>query len=125
MEIFEPATLQDAIVYFSSPGNCREYLVAHRWPDGVTCPRCGSKNVLFQAKYNRWQCGSKHDVRQFTSKTGTIFKPAPNVPGDTPSERLSNALSMVLRVSKADLMKKEARLRRASEKRRTKKKRAS
>lgn len=77
MEIFEPATLQDAIVYFSSPDNCREYLVAHRWPDGITCPRCGSKNVLFQAKYNRWQCGSKHDLRQFTSKTGTIFEDSP------------------------------------------------
>ena len=42
--------------------------------------------------------------------------PAPNVPGDTPAERLSNALSRVLRASKADLLKEEARLRRASEK---------
>jgi transposase-like protein len=70
----EPNTLQQAILYFSDPANCREYLVAHRWPDGVTCPRCGRKNVLFQAKYNRWECGSKHDLRQFTSKTGTIFE---------------------------------------------------
>src|ERR1700685_2057046 len=77
MEIFEPDILQDAVVYFHSPENCRKYLVAHRWPDGVTCPRCGSKNVLFQAKYNRWQCGSKHDLRQFTSKTGTIFEDSP------------------------------------------------
>ena len=77
MQIFEPSTLQEAIVYFSSPDNCREYLVAHRWPEGVTCPRCGSKNVLFQVKYNRWQCGSKHDLRQFTSKTGTIFEDSP------------------------------------------------
>jgi transposase-like protein len=73
----EPNTLQDAILYFASPDNCREYLVAHRWPDGVTCPRCGSKKVLFQAKYNRWQCGSKHALRQFTSKTGTIFEDSP------------------------------------------------
>ncbi len=73
----EPNTLQDAILFFASPDNCREYLVAHRWPDGVTCPRCGSKNILFQAKYNRWQCGSKHDLRQFTSKTGTIFEDSP------------------------------------------------
>jgi len=73
----EPNTLQDAILFFQSPDNCREYLVAHRWPDGVTCPRCGGKNVLFQAKYNRWQCGSKHDLRQFTSKTGTIFEDSP------------------------------------------------
>src|SRR5271166_4378903 len=72
-----PNTLQEAVIYFASPDNCREYLVAHRWPEGVTCPRCGSKNVLFQAKYNRWQCGSKHDLRQFTSKTGTIFEDSP------------------------------------------------
>jgi len=52
---------------------------------------------------------------------GRDMKPlpaVPDVPGDTPSERLSNALRMVLRVSKADLLKKEARLRRASEKKR-------
>jgi transposase-like protein len=73
----EPTTLQEAILYFASPDNCREYLVAHRWADGVTCPRCGSKKVLFQAKYNRWQCGSKHDLRQFTAKTGTIFEDSP------------------------------------------------
>jgi transposase-like protein len=73
----EPNTLQAAILYFASFYNCREYLVAHRWPDGVTCPRCGSKNVLFQSKYNRWQCGSRHALRQFTSKTGTIFEDSP------------------------------------------------
>lgn len=73
----EPDTLQDAVLFFSNPSNCREYLVAHRWPKGVTCPRCGSTNILFQSKYSRWQCGSKHDLRQFTSKTGTIFEDSP------------------------------------------------
>jgi len=77
MEPKEPDTLQEAVLYFADPNNCREYLVAHRWADGVTCPRCGSKNVLFQPKYNRWQCGSKHDLRQFTAKTGTIFEDSP------------------------------------------------
>jgi hypothetical protein len=47
--------------------------------------------------------------------------PAPHVPGDTPGRRLSNALRMVLTVSKKDLLKKEARLRQASEKKRAKK----
>jgi hypothetical protein len=51
--------------------------------------------------------------------------PAPNVPGSTDAERMSNALNMVLSVSKADLMKKEARLKRASEKKRIAKKPAS
>ena len=70
-------TLQDAIVYFSNPANCREYVVARRWPNGVECPRCGSKNVTFLGKYNRWQCSARHDSRQFTAKTGTIFEDSP------------------------------------------------
>jgi|SRR5215831_618149 len=75
----EPKTLQEAIVYFSNSDNCRDYLVARRWPEGVTCPRCGSNKVLHQPKYNRWQCSSHHAQiedkrRQFTLKTGTIFE---------------------------------------------------
>ena len=72
-----PKTLQEAVLYFANLDNCREYLAAHRWPNGVTCPRCGSTEVLLQAKYNRWQCGSKHQLRQFTFKTGTIFEDSP------------------------------------------------
>src|SRR5882672_2118068 len=75
----EPTSLQEAIVYFSNPDNCRDYLVARRWPEGVTCPRCGSEKVTAQPKYNRWQCSSHHAAiedkrRQFTLKTGTIFE---------------------------------------------------
>src|SRR5579875_1265428 len=73
----EPKTLQEAVIYFSDPANCREYLVARRWPSGVICPRCGSDKVLFLAKYSRWQCSAKHDARQFTSKTGTIMEDSP------------------------------------------------
>jgi hypothetical protein len=39
--------------------------------------------------------------------------PAPPVPGYTDAPRLKNALSMVLAVSKDELLKKEARLKRA------------
>src|SRR5947209_8095452 len=73
----EPKTLQEAIQYFSNPANCREYLVARRWPNGVTCPKCGSSNVLFLEKYERWHCREKHDAPQFTLKTGTIFEDSP------------------------------------------------
>jgi len=73
----EPTTLQEAIVYFADPVNCRNYLVARRWPKGVTCPRCGSANVLFLEKYNRWHCREKHDAPQFTLKTGTIMEDSP------------------------------------------------
>ena len=77
MESAEPKTLQEAILYFADPVNCREYLVARRWPKGVTCPRCGSDNVAFLEKYNRWQCSVTHKARQFTPKTGTIFEDSP------------------------------------------------
>jgi transposase-like protein len=77
MEAAEPKTLQGAIVYFSDPVNCRKYLVARRWPNGVTCPRCGSDNVLFLEKYNRWHCRQGHDAPQFTLKTGTVMEDSP------------------------------------------------
>jgi hypothetical protein len=74
----EIKTLQQAILHFSDPKNCREYLVARRWPNGVICPRCDSNKVAFMEKYNRWQCNAKtHANRQFTSKTGTIFEDSP------------------------------------------------
>ncbi len=77
MEPEEPKTLQEAILYFSGPANCRAYLVRRRWPDGVTCPKCGSKNVLFLEKYNRWHCREGHKSPQFTLKTGTIMEDSP------------------------------------------------
>src|SRR5271154_632740 len=77
IESMEPKTIQEAILYFSSPANCREYLVARRWPDGVTCPRCGSADVLFLEKYNRWHCREKHPAPQFTLKTGTVMEDSP------------------------------------------------
>ncbi len=77
VRVDEPKTLQEAILYFKDPGNCREYLVARRWPNGVTCPKCGSGNVLFLEKYNRWHCREKHDAPQFTLKTGTIMEDSP------------------------------------------------
>ena len=70
-------TLQDAITFFSDPVRCREYLVANRWPNGVECPRCRSKNVLFLEKYNRWHCREKHEAPQFTLKTGSVMEDSP------------------------------------------------
>jgi hypothetical protein len=51
------------------------------------------------------------------------MKPLPvatNVPGNTDARRMSSALRMVLTASKADLLKKEARLKRAAKKKRAK-----
>jgi transposase-like protein len=73
----EPISLQEAIEYFSNPDNCREYVVARRWPNGVECHTCGCKDVIFLANQNRWQCRNKHSKRQFSLKTGTIYEESP------------------------------------------------
>jgi transposase-like protein len=73
----EPKSLQEAIVYFSNPDNCLSYLVARRWPKGVTCPTCGSDKVSFNASRRIWQCSSHHAKRQFSVKVGTIFEDSP------------------------------------------------
>jgi transposase-like protein len=73
----EPKTLQQAIIYFADPKNCRDYLVARRWPNGVICPTCGRDDVTFLEKQNKWQCKSAHKQRQFSVKVGTIFEDSP------------------------------------------------
>jgi transposase-like protein len=74
----EPTTLQEAVLYFADPANCREYMVPRRWADGIVlCPACGSDRVKFQEQHNRWQCTNRHPRRQFTLKTGTIMEDSP------------------------------------------------
>src|SRR5467141_2133887 len=73
----EPKSLQEAILYFSNPDNCLNYLVARRWPKGVTCPTCGSESVSFSASRRIWQCATHHPKRQFSVKVGTIFEDSP------------------------------------------------
>jgi transposase-like protein len=72
-----PTTLLEAVKYFSNPANCREYMVSRRWPNGVTCPVCGSKTVYFDSSRNGWECKTRHPKRKFTLKTGTIFEDSP------------------------------------------------
>ena len=74
---FEPQTLQQAIEYFSNPDNCLAYLAHKRWPNGVTCPTCGSKDVTFLANQRRWKCKGKHDRPQFSVKVGTVMEDSP------------------------------------------------
>jgi hypothetical protein len=45
---------------------------------------------------------------------------APHVPGNTDAERMSNALRSVLTVSKHDLLKREARMKRKRDRKREK-----
>jgi transposase-like protein len=72
-------TLQEAIRFYSDFDVCQTALVEARWPDGVTCPTCGSREVGYLANQRRWQCKAKpyHAKRQFSAKVGTIFEDSP------------------------------------------------
>ncbi len=72
-----PKTLIEAVKFFANPDNCREYMVARRWPNGVACPQCGSTSVYFDKGRNGWECKTRHPKRKFTLKTGTIFEDSP------------------------------------------------
>jgi transposase-like protein len=55
---------------------CNAYLAAHRWPNGVRCPHCGSTDVRRHedAASWRWDCRRCPDERrEFSVRTGTIF----------------------------------------------------
>ncbi len=73
----EPKSLQEAVVYFSNPDNCINYVAIRRWPNGVVCPGCGATKVSFNAKRRTWKCGSHHPKREFSVKVGTIYEDSP------------------------------------------------
>ena len=72
-----PKTLQEAIVHYADPQVCQDALVAARWPRGVECPTCHSRDVRYLANQKRWECKAKHPKRQFSAKKGTIFEDSP------------------------------------------------
>lgn len=78
--VADPETLQEAVEYFSDPDRTHDYMVRQRWPNGVTCPTCGSAKVGFISTRRVYECRNaenKHPKRQFTAKKGTIFEDSP------------------------------------------------
>jgi len=69
-----PTTLTEAIRYFADPKVCLEFMATLRWPTGVICPRCGSKDVRFLGTRGIWECKAKHPKRQFSVKVGTLME---------------------------------------------------
>jgi transposase-like protein len=61
---------------FPNEDACAAYLVAHRWPKGVLCPRCGNPGV-YDLPSNKWhwQCEKcAPDGYRFSHIAGTIFE---------------------------------------------------
>ena len=75
--MYTPPTLQEAIQYFSDIQTCHDYMVALRWPDGVTCPHCGAPEPYFVATRRIWRCREKACGKQFSIKVGTIMEDSP------------------------------------------------
>src|ERR1700689_2354396 len=73
-----PTTLQEAIQYFTDFENCRQFMIAVRWPDGkVTCPRCGTDKVTYFEKARLYKCYKGHAKPKFSLKVGTVFEDSP------------------------------------------------
>ena len=73
-----PKTLLDAIQHFSDSENCRKFMIAVRWADGIVrCPHCDSQKVTYLAKARVYQCYGKHPKSKFSLKVGTIFEDSP------------------------------------------------
>lgn len=70
----KPKTLQQAIIYYSNPDNCFEFVRSRRWPNGVSCPTCGREDVRFISTRKMWECKNDHPRKQFSVKVGTIFE---------------------------------------------------
>lgn len=63
--------LVNLIEKYGNEDKCRAYLETLRWPDGVTCPRCGSQSISrYRDKYV-FDCNSCR--YQFSVTAGTIF----------------------------------------------------
>jgi hypothetical protein len=65
---------------FPTDEACKEYLAKKRWPNGVTCPRCGCKEKIYALKARpfHWicknaDCGGRNGYR-FSVIAHTIFE---------------------------------------------------
>jgi transposase-like protein/IS1 family transposase len=62
---------------FATEDDCDRYLVAHRWPQGVRCPRCGSDRVYeLKTRKWHWECPDcRHGgAYRFSDIAGTVFE---------------------------------------------------
>jgi transposase-like protein len=73
----KPQNLIEAIRYFSDLDVCTEFVASLRWPDGPTCPRCGSHEYSYLTTRRIWKCKNKECRKQYSVKVGTIFEDSP------------------------------------------------
>jgi transposase-like protein len=65
-----PRTLLEAIRYYSDLDVATKDFSMLRWPDGVICPYCQSKENFYAPSRRIWKCKSCR--KQFSPKVGTV-----------------------------------------------------
>jgi hypothetical protein len=78
-KITHQMTLAEFDRMFPDETACKVYLALKRWPDGVSCPRCGNTKVYgSKARPFHWQCmkcgPAKRTPYRFSVTVGTIFE---------------------------------------------------
>ena len=70
--VCQPKTLLEAVQYFSDKDVALTFFAGIRWPNGVSCPRCDSREVGFLSTRRIWKCRTCH--KQFSAKVGTVLE---------------------------------------------------
>ncbi len=71
-KVKQDINLMSLVEKYSNEDACHTYLEELRWPDGITCPRCGSKSISKVRKYHALDCNSCRC--RFSVTAGTIFQ---------------------------------------------------
>jgi len=69
-------TFTDFDHLFPDEDACKDYLMQHRWPDEVQCPRCKNTNVYaLESRQYHWQCQKcAPKGYRFSVLVGTVFE---------------------------------------------------
>jgi transposase-like protein len=72
-----PASLLEAIRYFTDLDVANDFVAKMRWPEGPMCPACGSTEYSYLKTRRLWKCKQKECRKQYSVKLGTIFSDSP------------------------------------------------
>ena len=74
-----PATLLEAVRFFSDVENCNHFMAEIKWPDGkIVCPKCGNESCHeLASRKGTLKCNRAACQKQFSYKVGTIFEDSP------------------------------------------------
>lgn len=67
----------DAILHLEDAHAALELVAALRWPDGVWCPHCSSRELSLLKSRHIWKCRARRCRKQFSVRIGTILEDSP------------------------------------------------